>query len=78
MKNRTIDLEDPLQETQLDDSFFLGYRETSRDQLPIHKRSKSIIVEKDILYCIEQHSLTVLIAETGSGKTTRKYQTFHF
>ncbi len=31
MKNRTIDLDDPLKETNMDGDFFIGYKESTRD-----------------------------------------------
>ena len=40
MKNRAIDLEDPLRETPLDDAFFVGYKDRARDTLPVQKKSK--------------------------------------
>jgi hypothetical protein len=39
MKNRTIDLEDPLKETPMDDAFFIGYQDITRDTLPVHQKS---------------------------------------
>ena len=40
MKNNTIDLDDPIKDSNLDDSFFVGFKETSREQLPVYKQSK--------------------------------------
>ena len=36
--------------------------------------SCDMFAEQEILYCVEKYSCVVVIAETGSGKTTSKYQ----
>jgi len=36
--------------------------------------SYGMFAEQEILYCVEKYSCVVVIAETGSGKTTSNYQ----
>ena len=61
----------------IDETTFLGYNKinSSRLNLPIAKHSNNLfciifLKEKEIYYSIENYSCTIIIAETGSGKTT--------
>ena len=70
---------------QYADEAFAGYNRysTARELLPVSKHSKKTMIKKDksfflrleleILHSVDKFSCTVIIAETGSGKTTRNF-----
>ena len=42
-----------------------------------NRLSESLSYRKNILYLVEQHATTVIVGETGSGKTTQIPQFLH-
>lgn len=71
---------------QYSDETFAGYNRysTARELLPVSKHSKKkpyqkmlillfLLLELEILHSVDKFSCTVIIAETGSGKTTRNF-----